>query len=60
MTIESRQFDVLSVLTGVFALAYVGGAAYGLVSGEFSAQEFMAAIGAPGLPLIGYWIRGKQ
>jgi hypothetical protein len=60
VTIESRQFDVLSVLTGVFALAYIGGAVFGVVSGEFNAKEFVAIVGAPGLPLIGYWVRGKQ
>ena len=60
MTIESKQMDVVTVLTGLFALAYLGGAVAGLVVGQIDYDKFLAAIGAPALPLFGYWIRGKQ
>lgn len=58
--IENRAFDVVSVLTGLFAAAYIGGAIYGLTAGAFDVEEYLTVIGAPALPLFGYWVRGKQ
>lgn len=60
MTMESRQFDVVSILTGLFALAYIGGALYGLIAGKLSIQEYLAMVGTPALPLFGYWAKAKQ
>jgi hypothetical protein len=60
VTIESKQLDVLTVLTGLFALVYIGGALFALVMGKIDYDKFLAAIGAPALPLFGFWIRGKQ
>ena len=60
MTIETKQLDVVTVLTGLFALVYVGCALFGLVTGAINYDKFLAVIGAPALPLFGYWIRGKQ
>ncbi|MFZ2986473.1 hypothetical protein [Ideonella sp.] len=60
MTIESKQLDVVTVLTGMFAAAYIGGAVFALVMGKIDYDKFLAVVGAPALPLFGYWIRGKQ
>lgn len=60
MTIEAKQLDVLTVLTGLFAVVYIGGALFALVTGEINYDKFLAAIGAPALPLFGFWIRGRQ
>ena len=60
MTVESRQFDALAILTGIFAAAYVGGAVYGLASSAITVQEYLAVIGAPALPLFGYWLKERQ
>lgn len=46
--VEKKTFDVVSILTGLFAVAYIGGAVYGVV------------VGALALPLFGYWVRGMQ
>lgn len=60
MTLEAKQLDVLTVLTGLFALVYIGGSVFALVTGAIDYDKFLAAIGAPALPLFGYWIRGRQ
>lgn len=60
MTLEAKQLDVVTVLTGMFALAYIGGALFALVTGAIGYDKFLTVIGAPALPLFGYWIRGKQ
>jgi hypothetical protein len=60
MSIEAKQMDVVTVLTGLFALVYIGGALFALVTGAIDYAKFLAAIGAPALPLFGYWIRGRQ
>lgn len=54
---EGKQYDVVAVLTGIFAIAYVGGACYGLVSAKLSVQEFLSVVGVPALPLFGYWAK---
>lgn len=60
MTLEAKQLDALAVLTGVFVIAYVGGAVHGLVTAAITAQEYLAVIGAPALPLFGYWLKERQ
>jgi len=60
MSIESKQLDVVTVLTGLFALVYIGGSMFALVTGAIDYDKFLAAVGAPALPLFGFWIRGKQ
>lgn len=54
MTLEAKQLDVLTVLTGLFALVYIGGAVFALVTGAIDYDKFLAAIGAPALPLFGF------
>lgn len=58
--VEKKTFDVVSILTGLFAVAYIGGAVYGMVVGALDVQEYLTVIGAPALPLFGYWVRGMQ
>ena len=60
MTPESKQYDALAILTGIFAIAYVGGAVYGLATAAVTVQEYLAVIGAPALPLFGYWLKERQ
>ncbi|MDO9007214.1 MAG: hypothetical protein Q8K57_13480 [Thiobacillus sp.] len=60
MTLEARTFDFVSGLTGLFALVYLGGSVYALVTGKITYDRFLDVVGTPALPLIAWWARGKQ
>lgn len=60
MTIESKQYDALAILTAIFVLAYVGGAVYGVATAVIAVQEYLAVIGTPALPLFGCWVKARQ
>lgn len=55
-TINGRQFDFLSILTGVVVVAYLGAAVYALVAQKISFEAFAAAVGAPVSTLLGFWV----
>ncbi|MBC2731392.1 hypothetical protein [Thiobacillus sp.] len=60
MTLENRTFDFVSALTGVFALVYLGGAIYALVTGKIEYDRFLDIVGTPALPLVAWWAKGRQ
>lgn len=60
MTLESRQFDFVAGLTGVFALVYLAGAIYALMTTKISFDTFLDVVGTPALPLIGWWAKGQR
>lgn len=60
MTLDSKTFDFVSALTGVFALVYLIGAVYALVTGKITYDRFLEVVGTPALPLVAWWARGKQ
>lgn len=55
-TLSGRQFDFLSVLTGVVVLVFLGAAVYALVAQKISFEAFAAAIGSPVSALLGFWV----
>lgn len=59
MTIEDKQIDFLSWLTGIVVLVFLGAAVYALVTRRIDFNVFSAAVGAPASALIGFWVRGK-
>lgn len=56
---DDRQYDFLSVLTGVVVLIFLGAAVYSLVTKQITFEVFAAAVGSPASALIGFWVRGK-
>ena len=60
MTLESRQFDFVAGLTGVFAVVYMVGAIYALVTAGITFDTFLDVVGTPALPLIGWWAKGQR
>lgn len=55
-TLGDRQFDFLSVLTGVVVLVYLAASVYALVVQKISFETFSAAVGAPVMALLGFWV----
>lgn len=59
MTLDAKQFNFVSVLTGIFTLVYLGGAIFALVTSAITFDRFLTVVGTPALPLFGYWARGN-
>lgn len=59
-TLETRQFNYLAWLTGIVVLVYLVGSTWALVTSLITFQDFVTAIGVPGLPLIGWAARGAK
>lgn len=59
MTLESRTFDFVSALTGVFAVVYLGGAIYALVTGKITYDKFLDIVSTPASALAAWWAKGR-
>jgi len=59
MSLESRQFNFLSILTAVVVIGYVVASGFAFVKGGASWQEFSGAVGPITGTLLGYWLRGR-
>ena len=55
----TKQFNFLSILTGIVVLAYIGASVYAFIQAKATWQEFSSAIGPLAGALMGYWLRGK-
>lgn len=60
MSLDGKQFNFLSILTGVVVLAYLTAWGYALVSGKSDITAFVRDVGPTVTLLIGYWARGVQ
>jgi hypothetical protein len=60
MSIETKQFNFVSVLTALVVLGYVGVSGYAFASGTATWQEFSGAVGPLSGALLGYWLRGAN
>lgn len=59
MTIESKQFNFLSILTALVVLGYVGASIYAFTTSAATWQEFSGAVGPIAGTFMGYWLRGS-
>ena len=57
--LDKKTFDLLSAITGVLVIAYVGSAIFGLAENKITWETFYGVIGTPTLTMLGFWIRGK-
>jgi|JFJP01.1.fsa_nt_gi hypothetical protein len=57
---EAKAFNLLSVLTAVVVLSYLGTGIYALFTRMISWEVFSGAFGSPATMLLGYWVRGKD
>ena len=60
MTIESKQFNFVAILTGVAVSVFLGGAVWALVDGRITFEVFAAAVGSPVSALVGWAARGAM
>ncbi|MEN6540839.1 MAG: hypothetical protein ABFC67_14625 [Mizugakiibacter sp.] len=59
MSLETRQFNFLSVLTAIVVVGYVVASGWAFVQHAATWQEFSGAVGPIAGTLLGYWLRGR-
>lgn len=59
MSIDTKTFNFLSILTALVVIGYVGASIYAFASSAATWQQFSGAIGPIAGTLTGYWLRGS-
>lgn len=60
MTLETRQFNFISILTGVVVTTFVGVASASYLMGIITWTQYSGSVVPLATGLIGFWIRGNN
>ena len=58
MTIETKTFNFLAVMTSIGYLVLLGGSLYSLVADKITFEAFIAAVGTPTGAMVAWAARG--